>query len=97
MMPRNITTADDLVTSHKATVDGFIKQAIEKNDRAQPYVQAASKLMEVLQGAKDIETVVKDSSIQNALFTASGLSDKAHGWLNETERAQSLARIIHSL
>lgn len=52
-MPVLIKSAADLVTSRQATRDGFIAQALAKNQKAVPYIAQAQTLWANLQSVSD--------------------------------------------
>lgn len=57
VLPRYVLKADDLITSHKATVEGFLSQSLAKTGKASAFVEAASKFQDALEAAEVIETL----------------------------------------
>jgi type II restriction enzyme len=68
-----IHEAKDLVTSHEQTRAGFIEAALEKNIKAQPYIEAA-RTLKAMASEVDAPIVLLDrSDIMPSLLTASVL------------------------
>jgi len=90
-VPALIQSATDLVTSRRATRDGFLAQAVEKTSQAQPFLDRAKRFWKFLQQSSNIESLVPNSQIQGELRAAAGFSDKAAKKLG-SELADPLAR-----
>ncbi|MBQ3260100.1 MAG: hypothetical protein IJA66_03310 [Alistipes sp.] len=89
-----IHKADDLVTSHEQTRAGFIETALEKNRKAQPYIEAARTLKSM---ASDVGTPINllgREDIMPSLLTASGLSDKALQYFTEADKIFAVRQLI---
>jgi hypothetical protein len=84
----------DLVTSRKATVDGFLTQAAEKNLKAESYLSDARELQAALTISKSIHELVLKVELLDHLLAASGLSDKAKGWLSRAEQRDSVEQLL---
>jgi hypothetical protein len=85
MIPKYIQRYEDLVTSRKATVEGFFNQAIVKSDKATAMVEEAKALKVELYKIKQLEQALKNRSLRERLITASGISDKASRHLSASE------------
>ena len=79
MAPRLIKSSNDLVTSHDATRSGFLAQALQKTEKAAPYVAQAHRLLDRLKEASAISELIGLDDIRDELITAIGFSDKAAG------------------
>jgi hypothetical protein len=71
---RFINSPTDLVTSHKAAVEGFLGQALVKTDKATPHSEAATKFHQALQkdtgfGHYSFSWALKRSQISKNLFS----------------------------
>ncbi len=99
-MPKFINSADDLITSHASTVEGFLKQALTKTGKATPYSEAASRLHEVLQRVHDIETldvILDDERYRPGLIAAAGFSTKATNHLTKEELDNAIKEVFSTL
>ena len=94
MLPAHIKSASDLVTSHRATVEGVIDQALEKNRLAVPYVEEAKRFSAALDDAAGIDSLMREEKLRDVLLAAAGLSDKAIKQLSTAERDASLRRVL---
>lgn len=81
MAPSCITRAADLVTSHKATCDGFLRQAILKTEKASPYIKKAAEVWAALGQAASVEDLLSIAELRDALIATAGVSDKAKKYL----------------
>ncbi len=99
-MPKFITNANDLVTSHKAIVEGFLKQALAKTQKATPYSEAATKFHQALQKVKDINTLdvlLDDNDYRGGLIAAAGFSLKSASHLTKQELDEAIKRVFSTL
>ena len=99
-MPKFINSADDLITSHASTVEGFLKQALTKTGKATLYSEAASRLHEVLQRVHDIETldvILDDERYRPGLIAAAGFSTKATNHLTKEELDNAIKEVFSTL
>ena len=76
-MPRHVKSAKDLVTTRKATCQGFLDQAKVKTERAAPYVDRAMLFWEALQKAETPAGVLANAELREELISAAGISAKA--------------------
>lgn len=90
-----IKGASDLVTSDSETKAGFIKAALEKNRKAQPYIDQAKQLKVYASRAKKPMDLMKISEIREMLLTASGLSDKAFKYFSEDNKDEAIKQLIN--
>jgi type II restriction enzyme len=95
-----INSSDDLITSHGSTVEGFLKQALTKTGKATLYSEAASRLHEVLQRVRDIETldvILDDQRYRPGLIAAAGFSTKAKNHLTKEELDNAIKKVFSTL
>ena len=97
MLPPNIQLPTDLQTTHAETVKGFLSQALAKTTKADVHLVEAKRLASVLQRINDINQILADPTIQNALVAASGISDKARNHLSYQDMQNSLAAILKTI
>ncbi len=99
-MPRFINSPNDLITSHAATVEGFLKQALAKTDKATPYSEAATRFHEALQRVENINTLdllLDDTNYRAGLIAAAGFSLKATAHLTKEELDEAIKRVFSTL
>jgi hypothetical protein len=92
----HLKSANDLITSYEAVRAGFVSLALEKNRRATPFVAEARTLQALSSKAKRPRDLLKIAAIQNALSTASGLSEKAIGHLTEKNKKDAIEGLIQN-
>lgn len=84
----------DLITTYEATRAGFVALALEKNRRASPFVAEARALQEGASLAKIPVDLLEIKSIEAALLTAAGLSDKSLVHLLPQDREDAIRGLI---
>lgn len=84
----------DLQTSYTAYRAGFVSLALERNRRATPFVDEARKLKAAAAKAKAPAELLQMKGIRSALLTAAGVSDKASGHLEESDKIEAIAGLI---
>ena len=90
----HLNTKADLITSQIETRAGFLELALEKNRQATPFIaQARALKAAVLPLSQPIE-LTSLTTIQAALVTAAGISDKAAGHLDKTTKEQAVRDFI---
>ncbi len=97
---RHINNARDLETSHSSTVEGFLKQALAKTQKATPYSEAATKFHQALQKVKDIntlDTLLDDKNYRGGLIAAAGFSLKATSHLTKQELDEAIKSVFSTL
>ena len=82
MLPKFIQSARDLITSHEATREGFLSQALAKTHKAEPYIAQARRLLDSLNCVASIDEAVGLTAIRTDLLAAAGFSDKVQSHLN---------------
>ena len=67
---------------------------VEKNRRATPHIAEARALKSAASKAKVPIDLLKIPTIRSGLLTAAGVSDKAAGYLQESDREEAIAGLI---
>ncbi|TKS60793.1 MAG: restriction endonuclease [Nitrospira sp.] len=97
MIPKHISRASDLVTSHQAVCIGFLNQALTKTQKATPYVKEAFSFWQVLQGVSEVSELLQLPEYRDHLLASAGFSDKAMNHLSESELEQALQRVFETI
>lgn len=94
-MAKFVVTSDiDLITSHAQTRAGFIEAALAKNEKAKPYIEQAKTLRSYAQTVDNPKQLKNIPQIKNLLLTASGLSDKALNYFDDTDKNEAIDTLI---
>lgn len=97
MKPKHIKSPNDLQTTHKAIVDGFLEQSIAKNDKANPYIKDALRFFNALKKCKTLEDVLNLQDFRNELIAAGGFSDKSKSKFSAAELNNSLKKVLEKI
>src|SRR5581483_736009 len=85
-MPPRIKQASDLVTTHESTRTGFLKQAVAKGERANPFIIRAKEFEEALNKIKGPAHLVEElPEFRDEIIAAMGFSTKSFNHLNDKE------------
>jgi len=93
-MPKFIKTARNLQTKHRAICDGFLTQAIQKTEKAHPYIEGVRVFYNALKKIKTVENLLSLESHRRDLIAACGFSDKAITHLTETELSSAMKKVL---
>lgn len=91
---KHLSSSSDLVTTYEEVRAGFVALALEKNRRATPFVEQARSLKAAASQAKSPADLLNIESIQPALLTASGVSDKAVNYLLPQDKIEAIQGLI---
>jgi hypothetical protein len=91
---KHLSNSSDLVTTYEEIRAGFVALALEKNRRASPFVEQARSLKAASSQAKAPADLLNIESIQSALLTASGVSDKAMNYLLPQDKIEAIQGLI---
>jgi hypothetical protein len=91
---KHLSSGSDLITTYEEIRAGFVALALEKNRRATPFVEQARSLKAAASQAKTPVDLLNIESIQPALLTASGVSDKAMNYLLPQDRIEAIQGLI---
>jgi len=91
---KHLSGGSDLITTYEEIRAGFVALALEKNRRATPFVEQARSLKAAASQAKTPGDLLNIESIQPALLTASGVSDKAMNYLLPQDRIEAIQGLI---
>lgn len=96
-MTRFVVTSDKyLITSHAQTRAGFIEAALAKNAKAKPYIEQAKTLKSYAQTIDNPKLLKNIPQIKNLLLTASGLSDKALNYFDDSDKLEAIDKLIEN-
>lgn len=90
----HLNTGFDLVTAYEKTRSGFVALAIERNRRATPLIDQARVLKTIASQVNSPADLINLVEIQPALLAASGISDKAGGYLQPQDKIQAIEGLI---
>ncbi|MDP2725749.1 MAG: AvaI/BsoBI family type II restriction endonuclease [Syntrophales bacterium] len=91
---KHLSSSSDLRTTYEETRAGFVALALEKNRRATPFVEQARSLKVAASQAKTPSGLLNIETIQSALLTASGVPDKALGYLLPQDKIEAIQGLI---
>ena len=91
---QHLKSSKSLETSYEAVRAGFIALALEKNRRATPFIAQARALKTAANKAKSANGLLQIPTIQAALLTAAGVSDKAANHLQNSDKYESVGNLI---
>jgi Restriction endonuclease BsobI len=92
----HLKTAVDLITSANETRSGFLSLALEKNRQATPFIAQARALKAVALTLSLPVDLLTLTTIQHALVTAAGISDKAAVHIDAATREQAVRDFIEN-
>lgn len=96
-MTKFVVTSDKyLITSHVQTRAGFIEAALAKNAKAKPYIEQAKTLKSYAQTIDNPKLLKNIPHIKNLLLTASGLSDKALNYFDDSDKLEAIDKLIEN-
>ncbi|MCC6424336.1 MAG: restriction endonuclease [Phycisphaerales bacterium] len=90
----HLQSGKDLETTYEAVRAGFVSLALEKSRRATPYIAEARALKSAASKAKTPMALIKIAGIRAGLLTAAGVSDKAAGHLQESDKEEAISGLI---
>jgi len=96
-LPRFIKEPQDLVTSHEAIRDGFLKQALAKTEKATPYVKEAQQLWIALQEVDQVAKLLDLPHFRDDLVAAAGFSEKARAHLSQSELNTAVKQVFDTI
>ncbi len=91
---KHLSGSSDLTTTYEEIRAGFVALALEKNRRATPFVEQARSLKAVASQVKTPANLLNIDSIQPALLSASGVSDKAMKYLLPQDKIEAIQGLI---
>lgn len=94
MIPKFIKTAADLQTKHRAICDGFLEQALQKTEKADPFVKEAQEFYTALKKVKSVEELLVSEKHRDNLAYACGFSDKAKSQLTDAELDGAIKKVL---
>ncbi len=91
---QHLTSSESLITTYEETRAGFVALALERNRRATPFIEEARSLKAAASQATTPASLVDIAGIQAALLTASGISDKAAGHMEDQDKEEAIQGLI---
>jgi len=91
---QHLTSSKSLVTTYEETRAGFVALALERNRRATPFIEEARALKVAASQASTPASLIDIPGIQAALLTASGVSDKAAGHMEQQDKEEAIQGLI---
>ena len=91
---RHLSTSADLVTAPEDIRAGFVALALERSRQATPFVEQARALKVSAMRATCPNELLEIEGIRTALLTASGFSDKATAYTDETDQTTAIQNFI---
>jgi hypothetical protein len=88
---------NDLVTTHDQTRSGFLALVLEKNLRANPYIEQARNIQEKAKAASAPEDLLKIDGLHDELLTAAGISAKAAGHLAYDVKESIISELVEKV
>lgn len=92
-----IKNAKDLQTTQSDICQGFSSQALQKIDKAAPYIKSAFALRDAINKTKSLDDLLKDEKIYEELSSACGFSDKAKSQLTHEELVFATKRVLKKI
>lgn len=89
-----LRAAEDLQTKHRAICDGFLAQAVQKAEKARPYVEKARTFFKALKKIETVENLLLSKEHRHDLIAACGFSDKAMAQLTEAELNDAMRKVL---
>jgi type II restriction enzyme len=93
---RHLKNSSDLITPYEAIRAGFVSLALERNRQATPTVVEARNLKTIASTAGKPSDLLSIQRIRPALLTAAGVSDKAAGHMEETDKSEAIRGLMEN-
>ena len=92
----HLKSATDLMTPYAAIRAGFVQMALEKSRKANPLIADARAIKVRACAAATASQLLQMPEIRTAMLTASGLSDKAAGHLEEADKQTAMLGLVRN-
>lgn len=89
-----ISCSNDLITSREQTRAGFIEAALEKNRKAQPFIDSAKSLKSLAVRVSRPMDLLSVPGLRFGLLAASGLSDKSLKYFRDEDKVVAITKMI---
>lgn len=96
-IPPYIQSPNDLETSHEATRAGFLAQALEKGNRASPFIARAKELSSLLSDIQSVDEILQLGRFRDELIAAAQISEKASTHLSREELDEAVEQVLNTL
>jgi len=97
MLAKFIKQPEDLQTKHRAICDGFLVQALQKTEKARPFLEEAKTFYKALKRVETIDSLLALTKYQNDLASACGFSEKAKIKLTEVELNNAIKKVLGNI
>lgn len=97
MLPKHIKRVSDLTTTHQATCNGFLEQAVAKVNKADFVVEKAKSFYSALKPTETINNVLSLTDFRDELISASGFSDKGKAKFSGKELEEALRKVLRKI
>ncbi len=91
---QHLSSSNSLITTYEETRAGFVALALERNRRATPFIEEARSLKAAASQTTTPASLIDVLGIRAALLTASGVSDKAAGHMEEQDKEEAIQGLI---
>lgn len=91
---RHLSNSASLVTPYEKVRAGFVALALERNRRATPFIDQARVLKNDAAAVSTPAQLLRLPKIRKALLAAAGISDKAAGHMNESDKTEAIQGLI---
>ncbi len=91
---RHLRSADDLITLPQDIRAGFVALALERGRRATPYITEGRALRVSASNVSELILLKQIDRIQTALLTVAGVSDKAAGYFEDSDKSKAIDNLI---
>lgn len=97
MPTKHIRGSEDLQTKHDAIREGFLLQALQKSQKATPFVERAKEFHAVLKNIKSLNELLALEEFRDEIVAASGFSDKSKARMTEAELTESVRKVLQKV
>jgi len=94
MIPKYIKKAADLQTKHHSICNGFLEQALQKSEKAKPFLKEAKEFYTVLKKVKSVSVLLESPKYRDNLAFACGFSEKAKSQLTDDELDGAIKKVL---
>lgn len=97
MPPQHIQRPEDLVSSNKVVINGFLSQALVKTERASQFVDDALAFRQRLNDINHLTELLTLGDYKNHLIAAAGFSEKSQAYMPPATLDDALRRVLRGV
>jgi len=97
MKPNFIKSSQDLQTKHRDICDGFIFQALQKTQKAIPFVKRAKDFSVAINSVSNVDELLALTDYRDDLIASCGFSDKAKSKLTQEELTVAMKKVLREV